>query len=348
MLCIEHQLFERKARLEAAARVTLLSDRTDLTDTAAATTIRPRVPAVQLERGGDTFRGRRVRIRFDDAPSAATLLARVRPTPSIGARIDVQLARDPNGNPVPVACADPDGATIHLLVDLSKATLEEGSGPDPVGAVAEALFARPLAAVLDGGRGDVVIGKDVERRVRDLANRGGGWRPRIEREIAFLRRVRDEGEVHGALTARLERLELGLAAAGEAPQLSSADAEVSRLVRLVTSRAVGFLRFDEEEIIGLLSPVRIDEARRRAPLVFGLRSRDARHGTSLRFWGPEPPADELRVGCLGCGAEMFPQIGDTRDLFGLVDAVVNFVETNHIGVAPYAEGPVLGGIYAMF
>jgi hypothetical protein len=347
MQTIEQQLLERKARLEASQRLALLTGGTGLDAAAADVSIRPRVPTVRLERGDALFRGRRCRIHFDGAESGATLGTRVRPAPSIGAGIHVEVARGANGEPVPVAVADPSTATIHLLVELSKATLEEDCGPDPLGAVAERVFAGPLAAIA-GGDADVVIGSQVEPRVRHLANRGGGMRLRIEREIAFLRRARDAGDVHGALDSRMERLERYLAKAPETPQLSSAEREVSRLVHLVASRAVGFLRFDEEEIVGLLNPVGFDEARRRIPLGFGLRLRDPRHGTSLRFWSPETPADELRIACLGCGAEMFPQLADERDVFGVVDAVVNFAETNTIGVVPYTDQATLGGIWSTF
>jgi hypothetical protein len=82
--------------------------------------------------------------------------------------------------------------------------------------------------------------------------------------------------------------------------------------------------------------------------MFGLRLRDPRYGTALRFWNPEPPANELRVVCLGHGERMFPQLGDERDLFGVVDAVLNFAETNATGVAAYAERPLLGGMFVGF
>jgi hypothetical protein len=348
MRALEQPLLERKALLQATKRLALIPEGVGLGDSAADHSIHARVPAVRLEPGAGLFRGRRRRIRFDGAASGVAVCARLRPAPSVGARIQVEVARDSNGDPVPVACVDPDTATVHLLLELSRATMEDGFGPDPIGAVAEALFAKPLASIASADTGDVVVGKDVEARVRSLANRGGGLRMRIEREVAFLRRARDAGEDHLAVTARLERLERYLAEAPEAPHLTDAEGEVSRLKRLVESRAVGFLCFHDDEIVGLLNPVRLDECRWRAPLAFGLRLRDGRRETVLRFWSPDPPADEYRVPCLGRASDMLPQLGDERDVFGVVDAVVNFAETNHIGVTRLGERPALGRLWASF
>jgi hypothetical protein len=262
----------------------------------------------------------------------------------------VSLARSTNGERVPVACADPNSATIHLLVEASRSRLEEGYGADPLGAVADALFARPLSAILAAAADDVAVGPEVEPRTRDLANRGGGWRAGAEREITFLRRIRDQesGAVHGALASRLEGLERALARTVDVPPLPDANGEVARLAQLVRSRALGFLRFEDDEVIGLIQPAPVAEGRRRAPLMFGVRMRDPRQGVALRYWNPDPPSQEYRVPCTGSGSVILPQLGDDRDVFGVVDAVLNFTETNTIGVAAYGERPLLGTIFGGF
>ncbi|MGQ0720968.1 MAG: hypothetical protein ACT4PE_05250 [Candidatus Eiseniibacteriota bacterium] len=349
MRSVKELLIERKDRLEAANRITCPPVGT-WPLAADDATIRPKVPLALLDSGAGGYSGRRARIRFDGAGSGATLLCRVRSAPSVASPMHVSLARDTNGARVPVACADPDTATVHLLVELSRSSLEEGHGPDPLGAVAEALFERPLSAILAAAGDEVSIGPDVEVRARTLANRGGGWRAGMERELVFLRRIREQeaGAVHGALASRLEELEQALARTPEVPPLPDASREVARLVQLVRSRAVGLLRFGEDEVIGLIQPAAVAEGRRRAPLMFGVRLRDPRQGVALRYWNPDPPSDEYRIPCPGSGSTVLPRLGDSRDLFGVVDAVLNFTETNSIGVAAYGERPALGTIFRGF
>jgi hypothetical protein len=89
---------------------------------------------------------------------------------------------------------------------------------------------------------------------------------------------------------------------------------------------------------GLLNPREVDDTWGHGGLMFALRPAPEPDGPELRMW----PAGEAERGggrqmCLGRGSLVLRGLEACCDVYGLVDSVLNFVETNHVGAMPLGE-----------
>jgi hypothetical protein len=108
----------------------------------------------------------------------------------------------------------------------------------------------------------------------------------------------------------------------------------------VDSRACASLRFAADEVRGLLNPRRVSESFGHGALMFALHPVAASGGPRLRMWrAEEPEQGTSRTMCLGRAQTVFLQMEAAGDAYGLVDTVLNFVETNFVGVVPLT-GPI--------
>jgi len=322
-------------------RVAVVEERGPAIVVPDARTIASPVPYVRLDPGRDAYHGRRCRLAFPGSPGSA-IRARVRDLPAgISPRARITSLRDRLGRERAASAADPDTRTLHLLVEIDRATPDGEPAAGLAAAVAEALVA-PGIADLVGATGPVWRGEGVREAVHTLLERRArAARPRFEREIAFLHRVGRERPLSGILAARLKMLEQ--AAAGGATRKVDADAaerETERLERLVESRACASLRVSDDGIRGLINPAPTGGEAGHGALMFALHPGPPPAGPRLRMWrAGEPEHGTSRTMCLGEAAGILSQMEHGQDAYGLVDTVLNFVETNAVGWMPLDTTP---------
>jgi hypothetical protein len=327
-------LREGFARVAAERRVALVEDARGLVQTGDPAAIVSPLPYLVVERGRKGF-GRLRKLALEQG---FVLRARVRPEPPEPAGgFEVRVAwRDARGRAVPVACADRRGHSLRLLVELeSMEVLEhEGSVLDPAGLIVRRILEEPLAALL-AGDGEPSVGTEVESQLRGLLQEQESARAQaLERELSLLERIASAGSLPGFMGGRLEWLRGVQREPRPAPPRTEAPVprEVSRLRRLVATRVCGALRFGRGEISGLINPRRLARGRSVRALAFRLELDRARCLAVLRLWSPaEPEGGRGRPQCLGEGDLILRQLADEGDLFGVVDVVLNYVETNAVG-----------------
>lgn len=323
-------------------RVALVEDTGPALVVRDASSIASPVPYLRLDAGRAEFSGWRRRLEFPGEHGPLRIRARVRAVPDgISSRARITHVRDEHGRDCAVCAADPVTRTVHLLVEIDRAVVaDEPSGRLAVG-VAETLAGRAIPYLMTTDAAPWV-GDGVPEAVRALlARRLRGIRPRFEREIAFLRRAARGNPLPGALARRLEMLEA--AVNGERPRKvkpGAAERETERLVRLVESRACASLRLAPDEIRGLINPRAMMEGLGHGPLMFSLQPGPAPGGPRLRMWRTgEPEHGTSRTMCLGAAAGVLHRMEDAQDVYGLVDTVLNFVETNSVGWVPLDSAP---------
>ncbi|MBZ0269055.1 hypothetical protein K8I85_12925, partial [bacterium] len=307
-----------------------------------AASITAGLPYVRLERGSALFRGRRQRVILGSGEDAVGVLARLREPPRmVSSASFVAHARDRRGRDVPVALADPARRTIHFLLDVASAAHQSGPLDTAPSVLAETLLTKPLDHLL-AAEGEPWIGEAVPHLIREMLERRlHGRRPRFEREIRILRRAGQERPLPRPLVHRLEMLEKAIRGdATRKVEPGVAERETERLRRLVESRACGSLRFAADEVRGLVNPRRVSASFGHGALMFSLQPAPAPGGPRLRMWrAGEPEQGGARTMCLGCASAVLLRMEDTWDTYGLVDTVLNFIETNFVGVVPLS-GPL--------
>lgn len=305
------------------------------------------VPWVHVDRG--MYRGPRRRLRFAAGESVVTLNARTRGRPrATSARLPtIDTVSDEREGERPASSLDRSARTIDFLVDLDSAELEAYEGRDPAGAVAEILYGRPLRRLIEGGNGDVRVGSDVSARVASLLGGRAALRSELSRrEIALLRQMRQQaGGLPPPLQLRMELFEREAGSDGEtgSPEVPPArvERELRRLKQLVASRACGMLRLTDETIEGLVGPRPLRGEWWIGAVRFELRPTARSRGPYLGFSDPARPDEPPIYPCLGAAFEVLPRMSADGDLFGLVDTVLNFVETNAVGSAPWDRWPAV-------
>lgn len=312
------------------------------------TTIASAVPEVCIDAGHDRFRNRRQRIRLQRGSTHVTLLARQRPIPEEveHSGLLVQWATNGGQRRTPLSCVDRRTCTAHILVDLSTAIVKDATATNPAQVVVDALLAEPLEALL-AADGSPEVGSGVAGQIRSLIAEGAeSRRSALQKEVALLERCASPYGLHRTLSQHLDSLKSMLRAlpgvlATRGGDDEAVDREISRLEKLVTSRACATLRFGPDEISGLLNPRTLGNRQLR-PLMFRLCLGRARRRLGLHLGYPESPDQGAshRV-CLGEAAEVLRSLDLSGDLFGMVDTVLNFVETNRVGTLRSGQRSIL-------
>ena len=341
-------------RLMADHRVTLLTDKYEFVSRRDPAAIVSSVPALTVQTGAQLYAGRRRRIRLENGSGHVTLLARTRKLPSTEgpSRSLVRYGVNRFGRRVPVCVLSFTSQTLHLLVDLREARLIETSpGIDPAAVIVEQLYGRPVEALLTEDH-HAWVGPDVRGLAHTiLANLHASRRKVVQDELSHLENLAAAHILPAALTRRIQTLRNWLGGqetgppetpgpreqrektniATMPPTSEQVEIEVSRLAQLVTSRACGAIRLSEDEITGLVNPRALGRNFSR-PILFRLAlSRFSPH-PALRLWNPLRPARQGDAPCLGQGGLMLCECYKSRDLYALVDLILNFLETNRTEV----------------
>jgi hypothetical protein len=333
---------KHRDRLLAARRLTLRHGGTgpDLAPGPAAM-VSP-VPDVDIDAGRNRFAGRRTRIRLECGNEHVMLLARHRPLPEAPSRqwMLVQWGSTGAGHRrIPVSCVEGRTRTVHLLVDLSTASVPDGDGPDAAGLLVEALLAEPIQALL-ADAGEPSVGSKVAGHVRALlADRALPDRDALKKEILQLEAFRSDRGLLPTLSRRLRTLRDAVRAP-VSREIADHDValEISRLKQLVASRACAGLCFGRGEISGLLNPRTLGPWQFR-PRMFRLRLSPTGLRQGLDFWDPHKPARTgTRCACLGAADPVLRKLYGDGDLYAMVDTVLNFVETNRLGLVRPVRG----------
>jgi hypothetical protein len=291
-----------------------------------------RIPDLHLDCGDGAFSGRRRSLRFQRGRSSATLLARVRPPSDDESALHLEHARDRAGRDVPVSVFDKKTRTLRLLLDLAGSTLTDStSETDGADLIFDALMDRPMRLLL-ADDGPPWVGAEVPDRVRAFLRAAPArGQPALARDMSLLQRLADANKLPALLVKRLHHLQQ-LAARPWWPDAAAVQDEVDRLQRLVLSRACAAIRVGDEEISGVMNPRRACNWR-----IEGLsfRLQLGSHQTALRVRSAVRPGplDSDRQ-CLGQGITVFRGFERTGDLYGTVDTVLNFMETNNVGAMP--------------
>jgi hypothetical protein len=301
------------------------------------------VPDIRIDTGRPAFRGRPARLGVQGGSGALTLLARTRPMPETSENdlLLVQWGADRRGRRVPICHVDGRTRTIHVLVDLHGASVADcRPGIKPAAVLVDVLFGEAMRALLDSGSG-YSVGDEVGRHVRSLLNhRLEAGQEVFRNELRMLSRLATTSDalLPSALRRRIEPLRRALLEPRQKPTenervtAGDVDREITRLGRLVTSRACALLRFSPSEIEGVLNP-RVSGRYRIKPLMFRLESARLKGRPVLRVWDAAKAEVALKHPlCLGDGDPVLRKMEYSGDIYGMVDTVINFVDTNFFGM----------------
>lgn len=104
--------------------------------------------------------------------------------------------------------------------------------------------------------------------------------------------------------------------------------ELARLARLVDSRAVAAVRIESRGLVGLTNPRTLREGLLLPAVGFRLAPCAPSWGMTFEVWDPVALGSEPEARCLGGAVPVLAWNLSMQDPFGLVDTVLNFLETN--------------------
>lgn len=341
-------------RLAASHRVILRSAGSPRPPEDSSAAIVSRVPDIEVDWPASDLCNHRRTLQIESNGSWARYRLRVRDPeglPETGAYL-VRCARPCRGRPVPVCLVHLDTPTIRLLVSSTRASFVAGGpGVEPAALLARFLLGEPIAAILRRD-GEPVVGPEARAQVAKLlalGKRVGGEAG--PNELAILDRMDPESlQIPSFLRRRLatyrDRLRQRQRPVEACrPTDAEVDEEVSRLSRLVASRTFSVLRLDAAGIQGVVNPgpTAIQSPRPAVAFRLSLAPPPLGPGLGLVFWPiGDPRGRASRPACLGDAAEVLRWFHGAGDLYGVMDTVVNYIETNGVGASfeePEASGP---------
>jgi len=299
---------------------------------------------VRYDTGGVEYRGRRRKLTLGEGDESISLLVRTRPLPDEpeDGWLMLASARDRHGRDVPICAVEWATGTIRVLMDLSRATMVGTLCEDHASHIlARTIFREPLSCLLRKAP-PPRVGEEIPRQVRRLLERRPiEQRVSLHRELSMLRSFAPPGRLPGVLARRLEALKR-LVSEKTQPAVTDdrVDLEVSRLTKLVASRAVAALRLGPSRIEGLLNPAPLDAEWRLRSLMFRLQLGNSPMHPILHTWIPSQPGPggtRANGHCLGEAEPVLHELDSDGDLFSVVDTVINFRETNHLQARPILD-----------
>jgi hypothetical protein len=326
--------------------VTLLGDKPPPIAAGDPAAIVSGLPHIRIDAARGQFQGRRKRVTLRRGPHHATVLSRCRPLPAepAGGWLVVEWARDRFDRTVPVCAVDQREGRIHVLLELETARVMDCSaGLDPAGLLAEAFIGEPLSILMQHAP-QPHVGTDVRRHVRMLLEkRVHDERDALEGEISLLRRFAPQNALPRVLARHLESLSRALNQRRPEVDEERIEREVSRLVKLVASRALAAIRVGPSRIEGLINPGAFGNEWRLRSAMFRLQLGCSPLHPILQTWSPLRPAPRAHHGhCLGEARPVLLDRDTDGDLYTLVDTVINFRESNRIRAIPVVEPSWLG------
>ena len=333
--------------LMARQRITLLKDGLLLVCPDDAAAIVSGVLAVRVDARTDDCSRRRRRLHFDGAGGTATVLARTRPVPDQlkGRPCVIRTARLRSGRRITVSCLDVETCTLHVLLDLAGAlpvTAEPADGAARL--IIGSIYGAPIRDLLSRGQ-PLRIGDQVaQTTLHLLGSLSKSRHETLEKELRFLKTLLQNDKIPQALQVRVDRIQHWLAENPEEPQMDlpvspATDGEGSRLAHLVASRACGYIHISPGEITGLANPRMVD-GHGIHPYLFRLRLPGQGEQMFLDLWDARIPEPRRARACLGQAATVFLRFQKMQDIYGTVDFVLGFLETNGIGAFSVNGGSV--------
>lgn len=306
-----------------------------------------RVPDISIDLPAEGSVGRRRILRLAAGGTLLTFWGRARPAPDtlVGHDCITRDVHDRRGRLVPAALIDRCCRTVHVLLDVPAARpFLIASDVDFFNILADAVLGdsiRPLLA-----RGDeALVGSEVPAKVRALlAARPADEEKLLRGELSFLERlVRDCASLPASVVRRMEAIGARLSdlvpgAPRLAPSESLIERELSALRRLVEKRTISEIRFTDGEILGIANPAPEGSPRGRAAVGFRLSPSSVKGRTYLHLGPPSGIASECRGPvCLGNDEAIFVSVENQRDLYGSIDLVLNYLETNRVAALPTVD-----------
>lgn len=332
--------------LMARQRITLLQAGPPLVRPDDATAIISGVLTVRVDDRTDDCSRRRRRLHFDGAGGTAVILARTRPVPNHlkGRPCVIQKTRLRSGRRIAVSCLDLETCTLHVLVDLAGALPVTTQLATAARLLIDSIYGVPVRDLLSRGQ-PLRIGEQVAQTTLHLLSSLRNSRHHaLEKELRLLRTLLQDDKIAPSLQNRVDKIQLWLLDNPKEPQMDlpvppSIDGEGSRLAHLVASRACGYIRISPGEITGLANP-RMAPGFGMLPFLFRLRLPGHGEQMSLDIWDPRTPEPRRARVCLGQATTVFLRFQKSQDIYGTVDFVLGFLETNRIGTFAVNGKPI--------
>ena len=301
-----------------------------------------RVPDVVLDQPAEGILARRRIFEFGSGDRKALFRAHIGQEEIGGSWNVVTSVKDRRGVQVHAAIADPGRRVVRLLVDLrSVRPMPLADAGGMIETLAGALVGEPVRSMLQLD-GEARVGSNVRARIaKFIADQPGEEAELLRGELSFLEQLVDDcPAVPAGMRRRIdglrERIKV-LAETAPAPEVPEGrvERELGALCRLVEKRTCSFIRLGNGEVAGIANPAPEGSPRGRVAVGFHLRYCTLR-GRSILHLEPLVPGDRERWGpvCLGCGDAILIGLLVERDLYGIVDFLMNFIDTNRIGALP--------------
>ncbi len=322
------------------------------------TAIRSRIPEIWVDYPSpEKFTGRRRKLMVEADGKFVAIRSRIHPPiPDPASRnILTGYARDRLGRSVPVWEADRASRTIRVLVDFMRGPIVDNTfGIHPGEFLLKQIVEKPVTILLAGETKPFVGSRVRFQLTRLLCRTPFDSRKHLREELAYLRMLRPRNvTLPVPLSQHMQNIARRLEEDYPAPVPDKVpdelvDRQLSMLCRLVGKRACSELRLEDDKISGVVNPATDGRFQARAPLEFFLAIDAEFFRPCLYVSGYAPGKAQRRYPrCLGGGEMILLHHFRARDLYGMVDTVLNYIDTNRVGMyrrptLPTGPPPVQG------
>lgn len=374
MTLLKRAFYEEAGRTSATNRVALLDGATLPIQAGDPDSIVAGLPGITMDYLRPPAGARPRHLRVENGGRSVTLMSRVGPAPEGADWLRLQVARDRQKREVPLCGAEAREGRLVMLLELDRARIvraELPEGESPQRFVAQCLIERPVRALLNHlrkGSARTWVGKNVAHQVGAHVARRHPKQEVLFRELGLLQSIATGRLARSAIARHLHALHHALRGQNEKPEpagsdaepagsdaepegglkverspVSASDVEVARLVRLLRDRACVALKLQPDRIVGLLGPRLLTEQLMLQAVMFRLLVSRPGRPPRLQCWNPVRPKATPRQLCIDGDAEdAIYWMQNRGDIYGLVDVVLNYMETNGIGAIGAGLGVPLG------
>jgi pentatricopeptide repeat protein len=220
---------------------------------------------------------------------------------------------------------------VRLLVNLEDAV--QHGNPTWIRNLFREVLERPLQTMLEAKRA-VQVGPGVAEAVGGLLRTWPSFSlTGLRREVFLLERLGAEGMPQPMMN-RLQLLRKRLEREGKRKPREvlpeRVETEIGRLVRLVESRACAWIGFEPGTITGVSNPYAFGADVNQRSIAFRLDMSGSSRLPDLVVWNPMLEIFR-RQSCLGEAIKVFHGMEKRGDLYGMVDTLLDYFETNRVG-----------------
>ena len=331
---------ERLRELMVKYRVVLLHEGEVVPKRPGRSAIVSRVPDIRLDCPSGKLETYESTLRLEDADGSLTFRTRLCKEAHATADSDsvVAWAVDESGRRYPASAVDLESRTIHLPMGLYHVEiLKTGGDLDPLDFLTAKLIENPMRSIM-AQDGPPSIGCDVRDGVQALFPIGQmrDEENYLKKELAFLERLRPTmTRFTERFSGRIKEISHRLAFLCSRRQPVELPERVvvhqlSMLSRVVQQRACSWLQFDKQGITGAVNPSPQVGQRGRGAVEFRIQNAMHHFMPEVHVW-TRTGRQRNRPRCLGIGAEIIMHYQKERDPFGMVDVVLNYIDTNKVG-----------------